>query len=295
MVNGSDHMPIRGAGTPRSNSPAPDASPVSGSGRDGPRGNDPMKEFSTGFKACFRAAKMLLTHPSLLLLSMIPVIITLIVVGLLIWGGMGAWGTWGDPWLAQHTGHWWSWAWWIAWVLALVALILIGLFGFTIVGALVMIPFMDPISERSEKIYRRSRPDLPEYGGSAAGEGLLHGSMRGATDAVRLTTWRLLVTLPMLLFLLIPVVGKLVFLLFSAYLNGMDFTDMVLSRKGHTWSEKKVWMKQHRPLVMGLGVGLALILLVPMTTLLALPVGAVAATLAIVEQTAAAPLQEGPA
>jgi CysZ protein len=92
-----------------------------------------------------------------------------------------------------------------------------------------------------------------------------------------------MVTLPMLPLLLVPIVGEAIFFVFSAYLNGMDFVDMVLSRKGHTWNEKKAWMKQHRSLMMGLGTGLSVILVIPLTTVLALPVGAVASTIAVID------------
>jgi CysZ protein len=83
--------------------------------------------------------------------------------------------------------------------------------------------------------------------------------------------------------LLLPVVGHGLFLVGGVYLTaiflGYDYMDFCMARREWSFSRKWRALKDNRALALGLGGGLALVMLVPILGLLSLPMAAVGGTL----------------
>ena len=163
-------------------------------------------------------------------------------------------------------------------IVSVAATVVVGYFAFSAAGMVVAAPFNDVLSARAERVSRGGARELPA-GGSASGEGFFAGAIRAVSDALRLATVMLAVQLLVLPLLLIPIAGAIVNLTVTSYLNGVDYLDIVLSRHGFTHAEKKAILRASRARTLGLGTGLTLSMLFPLTTLLVLPLGVVGATL----------------
>ena len=70
-------------------------------------------------------------------------------------------------------------------------------------------------------------------------------------------------------------IGYYVTARFAAY----DTYDAVFARRGWSYGAKMEYLARHRSRTLGLGAGVALLLMVPVLNLLALPLGAAGATL----------------
>lgn len=82
----------------------------------------------------------------------------------------------------------------------------------------------------------------------------------------------------------IPILGTIAALVlgtwFSSRAAAYDCYDAVLARRSLSYGDKLAFLEQHRSRSLGLGFGVAALLLIPFANLLALSAGAVAATLA---------------
>ncbi len=241
-----------------------------------PEGPGATRGMLAGLWAVPRALGLLLRSPRLMAWAAVPVLLTAVVLaGVLL----------GTNWIASR----WLWelvggeAWWqhvvyyVVVVIVVAATVVVAYFAFSAAAIVVAAPFNDVLSARAESAGREG--EKPGVEGSAAGEGLFGGIVRSVGDACRLAAAMLAIQLLVLPLLLIPVAGAAVNVAVTAYLNGVDYLDIVLSRRGFTHAEKKRIIRANRARVLGFGLGLAVILFFPLTTLLVVPVGVVGGTL----------------
>lgn len=176
---------------------------------------------------------------------------------------------------------------WLVWSVVFVALVIGGLLVFVSIAGIVAGPFNELLSEAVEE--RLTGKRSPPFSLLA----FVRGIVRGAWHSVR----RLVVTLlaVVLLFVLgfVPVIGTIVALLLGGYFAARgaayDCYDAVLSRRELPYREKLEYLKLRRGRSLGLGAGVAGMLLVPGLNLIALGLGAAGATLAAHDADASAP------
>ncbi len=212
---------------------------------------------------------------------MIPAIVTLLVlVGLVI--GVAALVEPLIAWVAAHVPSWLEAI--VSWILRIVVIAGVGMAAVVIfVGVAGMIagPFNEMLSEAvEEELTGRAGP--PFSFGAFVREALV-----GVAHALR----RLALSLVWLVLLFalgfVPVVGTIAATVIGFYIAARgcayDAYDAVMSRRGFSYAQKKAFLATHRSRSTGLGAAIAGMLLVPIVNLVALGVGATAATLAVHE------------
>ena len=205
----------------------------------------------------------------------IPMVISL-VTALLI--GITAWG-FSDTIGGFISGLWvWSWgAETMATISNIIGALVIIALGLILYKHLIMAfsaPFMSPVSEKIEAYLE---PGIHQHRDTSNASQLI----RGIRINLRNLGWELLMTLPLLLLSLIPVVGfiaTLLLFLIQAYYAGFGNMDYTLERHLR-YRESVSFVKQNRGYAIGNGIVFMLFLLIPIVgILLVLPISVTAAS-----------------
>jgi CysZ protein len=240
-----------------------------------------MSGLSRGIGDLGRGLRYLNAHPALWRWVIAPTLVTL----LLLIGAISLVARIAGPLVAKVTG-------WlpdflegvgggVVWIVVVAGLGLGALLVFVAVAGIVAGPFCELLSEAIEE--RVTGQPGPPFSIGA----FLRGAAAGLSHGIR----RLLVTLAGLVLLfalgLVPVVGTIAVLAlggwFAARAAAYDCYDAVLSRRGLPYEGKLAYLARHRGRTLGLGAGVAGLLLIPGVNLVALGLGAAGATLAALE------------
>ena len=159
-----------------------------------------------------------------------------------------------------------------------VALSAAALLVFVPLAGMITGPFNETLSERIEAhLTGQSSPAF-----SLAG--FVHGFLLGIFHGVRRLVVALLGLALVFAVGLIPVVGPFAAPVLAAWLTARsaayDCYDAVLARRTMSYRDKLAFLARHRDRTLGLGAGVAAMLLVPGLNLIALGVGAAGATVA---------------
>ena len=238
-----------------------------------------MSELTTGLRDVGRGLDFVKRHPSLWKWIVAPSLITL----LLLIGAVFGVAALTDPLVTWVTSHLPSWlesaAGVILTIIVVLGLSLAALLVFVSVAGMVAGPFNELLSEAVEE--RLTGKPGAGFAPGAFVRGALLGIVHGLR---RLVT--VLVGIVLLFALgLIPVVGTIAAAVIGVWLAARgaayDAYDAVLSRRELAYRDKLAYLDRHRSRSLGLGVTIAGMLFVPGLNLIALGLGAVAATLAI--------------
>jgi len=166
----------------------------------------------------------------------------------------------------------------------LLTVVIVALLGFaalvifTAVAGAIAGPFNEMLSERVEARLRGSEPEPFALGR------FVHELGLGIVHAIRRIIIAVVAAIVVLLIGLVPVVGAPVALVlgfvFAARGAAYDCYDAVLARRALAYSDKLAFLARHRGRTFGLGAAVAALLLVPGVNLVALGLGAAAATVA---------------
>ena len=220
-----------------------------------------IDELVTGFKAFFAGASTLMRQPTLIGLSLIPIIGTLILIGLLAFGSV--WLT--DLWLANLPPEW------KGFVLALV------FFGALFIGLSLYLPIARVLLAPFSEALCRKTIEVSDLGWIQQGK---PNALRAIWEGLKLVTLQItILIIGFMLSFIIPFVGHLLWLVTLIALCGMDFLDVPLSARGLTLREKLKLLWKYKLWAFGFGLAAYLVLFVPVVNLLALPVGIIGATL----------------
>lgn len=170
---------------------------------------------------------------------------------------------------------------WVVWIVVAAGLGMAALLVFVAVVGIVAGPFCELLSEAIEERVTGAR------GSPFSLRRFLAGAAAGIGHGVR----RLLATLLGIALVfavgMVPVIGTVAAAVLGGWLaaraTAYDCYDAVLSRRELPYREKLAYLGQHRGRTLGLGVGVAGLLLIPGVNLVALGVGAAGATLAALE------------
>ena len=164
-----------------------------------------------------------------------------------------------DSWIPDE-GWYWIAAGWAAELLLVVVLLVSAIMVFAVLYFAVAGPFNEILSEKIDRI----RGELQDgEGGLSLGRAVLDG----IRQAIILTV----LGVPALLVALVPVVGPVLFSLWSAILLGFSFFEIPLSRRGQPFSAKRSLARQHLPALLGLGVTVFVLSLLPFIQLALMP------------------------
>lgn len=191
--------------------------------------------------------------------------------------------------LSDNMGHWieqiWPWEWGkkgffiFAEILSALLIITIGFILYKHIVMALSAPFMSPVSEKIEAHLLGKNHDHKESSFSA----LL---WRGIRINVRNLGMELLLTIPILLLGLIPIIGiisTVLLFLMQAYYAGFGNMDYTLERH-FTYDKSVQFVRKHRGEAIGNGIVFMLFLLIPVIgVILVLPLSVTAATKQTIE------------
>lgn len=237
-----------------------------------------MVQLANGVRDIGRGFAALRAHPRLWKYVLAPALISLVIYGALIAGAVAI----AHPLIARLTGYLPSFlsglAGGLITIILGVALAVIALFLFVSIAGIVAGPFCEALSEHLEEALT-GRPAAPFSLAT-----FLHGLGLAVAHGLR----RLLASLwgLALVFLVgwIPVVGTIAAIALGGYLTAnaaaYDCYDAVLGRRNLAYRAKLAYLGEHRARTLGLGVGVAAMMLVPVVNLIALGLGSAGATVA---------------
>ena len=208
----------------------------------------------------------------------------LISLGVFILIFIAAYG-WSDN-LGQWIAGIWVWEFgkttftYISTIISAIVIFFIGALAFKHIIMALSSPFMSPVSEKIET-YFTGQPAENKANRTFASQ-----LARGIRISLRNLFRELMFTIPILLLKFIPVVNifsTVLLFLFQAYYAGFGNMDYTLERH-FNYKESIAFIKQHKGLVIGNGMGFLLLLLVPVIgVILVLPLSVTSASVIAVD------------
>ena len=232
------------------------------------------RQFVDGASLLGRGLNIVLRHPRLLVLGLVPALIS----GVLYAAALIAL----IAFLPELTGPvtWFANDWPLGWhdvlrILAGVTLIgaagLLGVLTFTAVTLLIGDPFYERISALVES----------RYGGVPGGVEVVW--WRSLADTLRLMALTVLFGVPLFALGLVPVVGQTVAPVLGGAVGGwvlaVELTGVPFQRRGLRLRDRRRALRAHRPIALGFGVAVFLSFLVPLGAILLMPAAVAGAAL----------------
>jgi CysZ protein len=225
---------------------------------------NPLYHIVWGVRFFFSGMRTLIRNPALLSLSLIPMLLTLVLLlGLAV---AGAWMV--GRFLVDTLSVEWR---IFAQVLMFLLALLIAYFLYLPVARVLLAPFAEALSRKTHAINAGRTMSQTNQGWA-----------RAMWEGLKLVMFQLVVALAALaLGLAFPPVGAPVGIAVAIFLGGLDFFDIPLSTRGLRLRKKLRVIWRNKSLAIGFGAAAYLMLLIPVINMMALPVGVVGATLLI--------------
>lgn len=228
------------------------------------RVSNPLYHIVWGARFFFFGMRTLVRNPDLLTLSLIPMLLTLVMLMGLIFGAAWIVGMLIGAAVRVEIRL-------VAQVLMFLLTLLIAYFLYLPLARVLLAPFAEALSRRTRAIDtgRTNRQDD-------------QGWARAMREGLKLVMFQLVIAVAALaLGLAFPPVGAPVGVAVAIFLGGLDFFDIPLSTRGLRLRKKLGVIWRNKSLALGFGAATYLMLLIPVINMLALPVGVVGATLLI--------------
>ncbi len=239
--------------------------------------------FVRGFTAPLRGMQLLLSTPGVKRYALLPlianiilysIVLVLVIVLLANWDPqVGEWTFWG------HVGGWMAATinWMLAvlkWLVTIPAFFVISYFTFTMMGMTVAAPFNDMLSERVERALCETKEEqrIPLR---VTGKLMVLSIL----DALRILGMQIVFMLLAVPLLFIPIIGFLPMLLVIAYFTGLGFFDVSMARNSLRARHKKPITAERRSELLGLGLCMELLFMIPFAGIVLLPLGVAGATI----------------
>jgi uncharacterized protein involved in cysteine biosynthesis len=231
---------------------------------------NPLYQIVWGVRFFFMGMRTLVRNPELLRLSMIPMLLTLVLLmGLIVGAAWVVGHLIGDAVRVEVRI--------LAQVLAFALTFLIAYFLYLPVARVLLAPFAEALSRRTRVINAGNKRRTIDQG-----QEIQQGWIRAMWDGLKVVIFQAAVALAALaLGFVFPPVGAPVGIAVAIFFSGLDFFDIPLSTRGLKLRKKLGVIWRNKSLALGFGAAAYLMLLIPVINMLALPVGVVGATLLI--------------
>lgn len=221
--------------------------------------NSGLRFFFSGFPVLFR-------HPSLLVLSLIPIALTLASLVAIVWSSVWFVGWMMTPDLPPFSSD----LRYLAQALVLLVALLVSFLIYLPLARIFLAPFSEAISRRTRKVLGLKQ-ELAMVGWRRA---MIEGAKVVALQFVMfLIAFAAGVAFP-------PIAGPVGLVMAICFVS-LDYLDIPLSVKGLTLRKKLGVMGRHKAVAAGFGAAGYLILIIPVVNLFSLPVGVIGATLLV--------------
>ncbi|MFF5234097.1 EI24 domain-containing protein [Dactylosporangium sp. NPDC000521] len=235
-------------------------------------------EFAEGARLLGRGFSLYSRSPRLLLLGLIPAGISFLLLGIawffLLWfirdlAATVTWfaDDWGSPWRGVTRFG--------AGAGIVIVSALVSVLTYTALTLLIGDPFYEVISERVEDHFGGAPglPDLPWH----------RTFFKNAADSIRLILLAVAVSIPLFLLGFVPVLGQTVIPVLDAVVGGwllaVELTGVPFNRRGMRLRDRRAMLRANRPLALGFGIPVFVILLIPFAAVLVVPAAVAGSTL----------------
>ncbi len=216
----------------------------------------------------------LLTRPGLRRYVAVPLAVNLLVFGIGIWAGAEGFGRLMDQ-MQANVPSWLGWLEWLLWPLFVLALLIIVFYTFTLVANLIAAPFNGLLAEQAERIITGRGP-----GAGTSWAELLRELPGVLIDEARKILYALLWSLPFLLLaLFVPLIGPMLWLLFSAWVLALQYLDFPMGNHGLKFRDMRYRLWRRLPLGLSFGGAVSLATAIPVVNFAVMPAAVAGATL----------------
>lgn len=221
-----------------------------------------------GLSLPYHAIQLIVREKSLLLLSFIPIFITLIVYIYVII----QFQSWAKNFIDSHFIHI-GWQGWFAWIINAVTRLIVYLAAaltFAFSSSIVAAPFNDLLAEKTENFSDPPLPQLPKNS--------FFGHIKLILIDIIKTIVTAIVGVLFLLLSLIPVVNIIAFVMLFLLIS-FQFLSYPQTRRGIGLKEGSRFVKHHFFACVGFGITTSFLLSLPLISTIALPIAVVSGTL----------------
>ena len=227
-----------------------------------------MTDFIKGVKFAFGGFG-LINKPGIRLYVLLPLVINTLLFTLVIVYGAGLMGDFIDRLLAHWT--WLEWFTWLLWPLFAIVMLIAVFFCFAVVANLIGAPFNGFLAAAVE-----SR--LTGTAGTDSGHGLLYEIVMALKSELVKFLYFIVRAIPLLLLLLIPVIGPVIWFFFGAWMLALEYLDYPMGNHGMFFPDIRQNARSRRALALGFGSGVLLLTMIPLVNFIAMPVAVAGAT-----------------
>ena len=212
---------------------------------------------------------------------LMPLLLNFIIFSLFIIFGINRFDALLD-WLLPSLPDWLQWIEWLVWPLFMLGFLVAGFFFSLVLAGLLAAPFNGFLAEAVE---HKLKP------GTSTPPGDLLSVIREAGPALasefRKLGYFMVRAVPLLILFVIPglnIIAPFVWFAFSAWLLALEYLEYPLSNHGMSFPELKQIAGKHRMMILGFGIVLVLLAMVPVINFLVMPVAVAGATVMVVRQ-----------
>ena len=229
----------------------------------------------------------LIARPGLRRFVIVPLLINILVFS----AGIAAGVRWFDGFvIGMHARipSWLQWLDWILWPLFVLLLLVVVFYGFALVANLIAAPFNSLLAEKTELLLT-GRP-LDQGGGMAT---LLKDLVPTLVDELKKILYALLLAIPFLFLLFVPLVGPILWFLYTAWIMALQYADYPMGNNGLKFREQRRRLKERRPLSLAFGAATVGLSMVPVLNFIVMPSAVAGATALWVRELKGSPNYQG--
>ncbi len=238
--------------------------------------------FSGGLFAPLRALRFLLAHPRLLPYAVFPTIINIILVLALFAAGLYFSRTLVGQLIPASAQWYWMVVSYAVQIVLVLALIIFGAVIFYILAGIICVPFNEVLSQKTEQICAGQKKEEP-----FSIRLLTRDIISSLKNEIVRTGIMLALLLSLFIIFLIPVVGKIFYLIFGNIITMLflayDNLDYPLARRRLPFKVKWRFIFRHIPSSLGFGAGALVSVVIPFFNFVVIPLTVVGATILFCE------------
>ncbi|MBK5940276.1 sulfate transporter CysZ [Halochromatium roseum] len=215
----------------------------------------------------------LILRPGLRRFVVIPLLVNIGVFGAAIWYGIHRFEA-ALGWMEQQLPSWLHWLDWLLWPVFMLALLIIVFYSFTLVANLIASPFNGVLAEKAEAMLtERSLNEPIDYAK------LIKELPIILWDEMKKILYALIWTIPFLILaLVVPVIGPLIWFLFTAWMLAVQYSDFPMGNHGLLFREQRARLRQRRVIALGFGSAAAALTMIPVLNFVVMPAAVAGAT-----------------
>ncbi|NKN32510.1 sulfate transporter CysZ [Marichromatium bheemlicum] len=214
----------------------------------------------------------LITRPGLRRFVLIPLAVNILVFSLAIYLGVREFATFLEL-IEAQIPSWLGWLDWILWPVFALLLLVVVFYTFNLVANLIASPFNNLLAEKVELLLT-GRP-LQDSGGVGK---LLKELLPTLFEELVKVVYALALAIPFLVLLFVPVVGPLLWFLYTAWILAVQYSDYPMGNHGLKFREMRARLRGERGLSLGFGAAAAGLGMVPVVNFILMPSAVAGAT-----------------